>query len=291
MADLSRREFVVMAGATLVASKLAHSQQGKLTAGEVVDRIKKNLGIPWDNKTFRDTYKIGGPDSPVRGIVSTFGSNLSVMQRGLKAGLNMIITHEPTFWSDADLIDLVKNDPLYKYKLDYATKNHIVVWRIHDHWHSYKPDGKTDGIRAGWLKAMNWTQYEVNGDPGHFEIPPTTLRELALYVANHLEARSVRVIGDPNLRVATVAFGGNGLAQNMKAIESADCGIAGESREYESYEYVRDAILAGGKKGAIFASHEASEGMGTKALAEWLKPFVPEVPVEFIPTIDEFWAV
>ena len=64
MRTLSRRDFVVMAGAAAAATKLAQAQKGTLTAGEIVSRIKQNLGIPWpDNtdKTFRDTFKIGGP--------------------------------------------------------------------------------------------------------------------------------------------------------------------------------------------------------------------------------------
>ena len=65
MHSVSRREFVAMGGAILAASKLAPAQQGKLTAGEIVDRVKKNLGIPWNASTYRDTFKIGGPDSPV----------------------------------------------------------------------------------------------------------------------------------------------------------------------------------------------------------------------------------
>ena len=70
-----------MAGASLAAGKLARAQQGRLTAGEVVDRIKKNIGVPWNDSTYRDTFKIGGPDSPVAGICSSFEANLSVLQR------------------------------------------------------------------------------------------------------------------------------------------------------------------------------------------------------------------
>jgi len=36
-----------------------------MTAGEVVDRIKRNLGAPWRDATYRDTFKAGGPDTAV----------------------------------------------------------------------------------------------------------------------------------------------------------------------------------------------------------------------------------
>jgi putative NIF3 family GTP cyclohydrolase 1 type 2 len=287
MSSLSRRKFVLMAGAGLAAGKLAQAQGAPLNAGEIVDRIKKNLGIPWNSSTYRDTFKIGGPDSPVKGICTTFGTNIRVMQLAQKAGLNMIITHEPTFWSDADRIDLVKDDPLYKFKLDYATRNNMVVWRIHDHAHAHKPDM----IHTGWNNAMGWNAYVVAGNTSLYDIPPTTLGELALYVAKTLDSRSVRVIGDKDLRVARVTYGSHGLNQNMTALQASDCVIVSEAREYDSFEYVRDTVLSGAKKGAIFISHQAGEDEGMNYFAQWLKPLVSEVPIRFIPTTDEFWTV
>jgi putative NIF3 family GTP cyclohydrolase 1 type 2 len=295
MSRLSRRQFALMAGAGLTAGKLAQAQQGKLTAGEVVDRIKKNLGIPWNDSTYRDLFRIGGPGSAVVGICTTFGTNLNLMQRSVKAGLNMIITHEPTFWTDADVVppggpsggtqcDLTcQADPLYKTKLDYAISNKIVVWRIHDHIHRMEPDGISLGLNG----RLNWSQYQVNGNLSRWDIPPTTLGELAKYVAKILDTRSVRVIGDPNLRVVRVAFG-RSLSSMAQDVE---CIIASEGREYDTFEYVRDAVLSGAKKGAIYISHEAHEDSGMEWFAQWLKPFVPEVPVQFISTTDEFWSV
>ncbi|MCX6627750.1 MAG: Nif3-like dinuclear metal center hexameric protein, partial [Candidatus Solibacter sp.] len=123
MTNLSRRQFALLTGASLATGTLARAQKGKLTAGEIVARVKKNLGIPWNDTTYRDTFKTGGPDTVVTGLTSTFMSSLSVLQRSVKAGANMIISHEPTFWSDPDTIDIVQNDPLYKLKRDYAREH------------------------------------------------------------------------------------------------------------------------------------------------------------------------
>jgi len=287
MDRVSRRQFTLMAGATLATRELAQGAQATLTAGEVVNRIKKNLGIPWNGSTYRDTFKIGGPDSPVKGIATSFGGNLRVLQLAQKADLNMVIVHEPTFYSDADRLDLVKDDPLYKRKLDWANRNKIVVWRIHDHWHAHKPDG----ISTGWNKGMGWTQYQLEGSLRDFKIPETTLGKLAKYVAQKLETKSVRVIGDPSTRVSLVSRGGHNLTQNMDGLRRADCIVVSETREYDSFEYARDTVLSGAAKGAIFISHASGEDLGMKEFAEWVKPFVPEVAVQFIPTTDEFWTV
>ena len=277
-----------MAGAFAAAPQLrAQAQTGKLTAGEVVDRVKNNLGIPWNPKTFRDTFKVGGPDSPVSGIATSFGGNYRVWQQADKAGLNMIIVHEPTYYSDADVIDWVKEDPMYLWKLDWATKHNIVEWRIHDHWHAHKPDG----IQTGWNNHIGWNQYLVEGSLTHWKLPPTTLGELANYVAKTLDSRSVRVIGDPSLPVSNVWRGSHGLGQNITSLQAADAIIVSEAREFDSFEYVRDSVLAGQKKGAIFISHQSGEDEGMRYFAEWSKPFLPEVEVKFIPTTDEFWTV
>jgi len=276
-----------MAAAGLAASKLTFGEAGKLTAGEVVERIKKNNGIPWISTGFRDYFHLGGPDTVVHGIGTSFGGNLDVLQRSLKQGLNMVIVHEPTLYSDADVVDWVASDPLYKYKLDWANKNNVAVWRIHDNWHAHKPDG----IQTGWDKAIGWNQYKMDGQGRHWKLPPTTLSELAKYVAKTLSTRSLRMIGDPNLPVTIVARGGHPFTANAEALPDADCILVSETREYDSFEYVRDTVLLGDKKGAIFMSHQAGEDEGMRYFAEWSQPFLPEVPVKFVPTGDQFWTV
>jgi hypothetical protein len=172
-------------------------------------------------------------------------------------------------------------------KLGWANHNRLVVWRIHDHWHAIKPDG----IRLGWNNDLGWTRYQVDGSDRLWDLPPTTLGELAKSLTKALQSRSVRVIGDPNLRVVRVAYGGHGLAQNMEALQQGGCVIVSEAREYDSFEYARDAVLSGARKGAVFISHQAGEDLGMDEFARWLKPIVPEVPVRFVPTTDEFWRV
>ena len=73
-----------------------------MKAGDVVDRIKTHLGVPWRDATYRDTFKSGGPDTEVTGIATTCFVTLDVIRKATAAGLNMIIPHEDTFWNDRD---------------------------------------------------------------------------------------------------------------------------------------------------------------------------------------------
>jgi putative NIF3 family GTP cyclohydrolase 1 type 2 len=292
MSGVSRRRLIQIAGAGLLASHLdrapaAMASAGRLTAKDVVDRIKKNIGIDWDYNTYRDTFKIGGPESVVSGIATSFGANLRVLQLANKEALNMVIVHEPTFYSDGDRLDLVKDDALYEMKLRWANLNNIVVWRIHDHWHRRKPDG----ISTGWLKGMGWDRYLVKDSLNELKIPETTLGDLAREVARKLDTRSVRVIGDPAIKVSRIQRSGRAVAQIMENLANFDCLISSDNREYDTYEYMRDVVASGERKGAIFISHASGEDLGMQEFERWLKPIVTEVPVKFIPTTDEFWTV
>jgi hypothetical protein len=282
---LSRRQFGALAGSGFIAGTTSMLRGAALTAGDVVDRIKQHIGIPWNDKSYRDTYKIGNPDMPVLGIATTFMSNLDVLQRAHAAGLNMVVTHEPTFYSDADLIEPLKNNPMYHFKLDWANKNSMVVWRFHDHWHARKPDG----IFEGWNRALGWEKYLMNDDPRRWNIPPTTLGTVAKHFTNSLKTGSLRIIGDLNLPVTHVGRGGHGLANNMEVLPKVDLLIVSEAREWDSAEYIRDTVLSGQKKGALIISHEAGEEAGMDNCAAWLKSFVSEVPIRFVETKDQFW--
>jgi hypothetical protein len=98
-------------------------------------------------------------------------------------------------------------------------------------------------------------------------------------------------MGDPNLPVVKVGRGAHTLTGNMDVLPEVNCLLVSEAREFDSYEYVRDAIAAGAKKGAILISHEAGEEAGMDEFASWIKPIVPEVPVQFVPTRDDSWTV
>ncbi len=67
--------------------------------------------------------------------------------------------------------------------------------------------------------------------------------------------------------------------------------LISEAREWDSIEYVRDTILSGSQKGAVIISHGAGEEAGMDHCAEWLRTFVAEVPIEFIPTHDRLWIL
>lgn len=287
---LSRRHFVTIAGASSLLREVARAQAGKLTARQVVERIQKNVGVPWrsrvKNRETVDTFKAGNPDTTVKGIVTTFMSTLDVLQRSVAAGKNLIITHEPTFWNHMDDSEGLTDDPLYLHKLDFIQDNDLVIWRFHDHWHARKPDG----IFEGWIKELGWEEYLVGEDQRLFDLPKTmTLEAVAQEVKTRLKSDSVRVIGDPQLKVSKVRRGSHNLVGNVTAVLDADVLLVSEAREVDSIEWMRDTVLSGQKKGMILIAHEKGEEAGMDNCARWLRTFITEVPVEFVSSGEPFW--
>jgi putative NIF3 family GTP cyclohydrolase 1 type 2 len=107
MADISRRDFVALTAAGAVATPFLLDDafaraSAAVTAQEIVDRIKKNVGVEWGNDDV-DTFKAGDPSAIVTGVVTTSMATLDVLQKAVQAGANLIITAAPTFYSRADL--------------------------------------------------------------------------------------------------------------------------------------------------------------------------------------------
>jgi hypothetical protein len=50
-----------------------------------------------------------------------------------------------------------------------------------------------------------------------------------------------------------------------------------------------DANPGGQRKGLILVGHWVSEDHGMRVCADWVRSFVPEVPVEWVPAGDPFW--
>ena len=118
MTDISRRDFVALTAAGAVATPFllddALARAGSripdpgsrvaatVTAQEIVDRVKKNVGVDWSSDDV-DTFKAGDPSTIVTGVVTTSMATLDVLQKAVQTGANLVITAAPTFYSRADL--------------------------------------------------------------------------------------------------------------------------------------------------------------------------------------------
>jgi putative NIF3 family GTP cyclohydrolase 1 type 2 len=280
----SRRGFLATAGASLLAAA-----DSPLTVGQVIERIQKNLGVPWRTPTV-DTLKAGTPDTPVQGIATTMMATFDVLQRAQKAGRNFVITHEPTFYNHEDTTTAFSTDAVYQAKRAFLEEHRMAVMRFHDNWHARRPDG----IRTGMLQILGWERFMADENPRLLVMPELSLEALAGDVRKRLQARTMRIIGDPKMKVRRVAINpGYGDLQGVMrtlARPDVDVLVIGEAREWEGILYAQDAIAAGKAKALIILGHVISEENGMNECARWLKTFITEVPVEFIAAGEPFWS-
>lgn len=262
----------------------------RLTAREVTGRIRKNLNVRWQEPTV-DVFKAGDPDTPVTGIATTFTASYDVLRRAAASGKNFVISHEPIFYNHLDQTKALEDDPVYQAKLAFIKEHKMVVWRFHDHIHRHRPDNIVEGA----IDAMGWRQYQRHGVAPLFTIPETTVRALAADLKARLRINAIRVIGDPNMKVTQVGFqpGAPPAAWQMQMLarKNVDVLVAGETREWETVEYARDAAAEGLHKALIILGHLPSEEPGMQECARWLRAFITEVPIEFIPAGEPFWIV
>jgi putative NIF3 family GTP cyclohydrolase 1 type 2 len=285
-------KIAVTVASGLLITNLAAGQEKSLTAQQLIERIQKHVGLEWSKDTV-DTFKAGDPNTPVTGIAVTMMATLDVLQRAAAAGDNLIITHEPTFYSHLDTVDELpqkEDDPVLMAKRAFIREHKLVIWRFHDYWHKRTPDG----IEAGTAKAIGWEKYQDATNQYLFLIPETTLEALAAELNKKLGTHVMRVIGDPHQKIKKVGLvpGASGFEAETRTLEIPDVDVlvTGEPREWETVEYVADALTEGKKKSLVILGHIPSEQMGMDECTRWLKTFVNKVPVQFVPTKDPFWA-
>ena len=286
LSSISRRAIL---GAGAVAVARSQAPTSALTAGALIERIKKEVGVPWRTETV-DKIVSGNANTPVKGVATTMMATLDVVQRAAAEGKNFVITHEPTFYSHLDSTDPLAQDPVYEFKAHFLRKHDMVIFRFHDHWHARRPDG----IATGMAQALGWEKYvDAQKSVRLYQLPSTPLSKLVKDMEASLGAKTIRVVGDPKLQVRSVmgTWGYNNLMPAAKILnrDDVDVLVIGEAREWELIEYAADLVTMGKNKALIVLGHIASEQSGMKYCADWLKSFVTEVPVGYVPAAEPFW--
>ena len=170
--------------------------------------------------------------------------------------------------------------------------------RLFDNWDARKTDGQTRGLS----RALGWDSFLLAGQTGedalrnvYFQLPKTSLKNLADETKKKLNVHGMRVIGKPESTVSKIALT-HGLllvadAERILHAPDVDVVIAGDAVEWEAAPYFQDMVAASKAKGLILLGDEASEEPGSGEMAEWLKGFVTEVPIEWIPAGEPFWTL
>ena len=259
------------------------------SAAQLAERILDDLGVPDRDETV-DGFLDGAPDAPVAGIVVTMMATLPVLRQAGAVGPALVITHEPLYFDHTNsLVDQLQDDPVYRAKHALIAGAGLAVWHLHDHLHDHRPDL----IDLGTVRALGWpVPTPASPVPFVADIPATRLDALARQVGAALGAGVPRFIGDPAQQVRRVGLdlGFRGGERNRAMLQRPDVDalLIGEAHEWETGEYVADAVAAGAPKGLIVAGHIPSEQQGMVELTRRIQGLGLGVPVTFVPARDPY---
>ncbi|OXM86292.1 Nif3-like dinuclear metal center hexameric protein [Paenibacillus rigui] len=259
-----------------------------VTVRQVLDYLMEPVGRL---ESTVDRLSFGRLESEVKGIATVFIATHEVIEQAIALGVNLIITHEGTFYSHLDRTDGLEQDPVYQGKRQLIEASGIAIFRFHDYFHRYRPDG----IMAGLLEALGWTSFVQDHQPAAsiLAIPPMSVRQVAEHMKQALHIPFVRMAGEEELlctRIGVLAGyrGGGSTALPLFEKEGLDLVIAGEGPEWETPEYVKDAVHQGKRKAFILLGHAESEEPGMEHLAGLLRTQFESVPVHFLPARRSF---
>ena len=276
--------------AALIGAPSARAQVATLTAQQVVERIQTNLKGTWGLGV--DSFKDGDPNTLVTGVAVTMMATMEVLQKAAAAGANLVITHEPIFYAHDDKLTTLEalHDPAVAAKRAFIREHHLVVFRMHDHWHA--PARMPDPVVIGVFRALDWLRYQAKPELPLVVLPSTTVGALAKAMAKRLDATAVRIVGDVNQRVTMVGFlpGASGFDMHRNFLQRDDVEVLviGEAREWETIPYVADLKAQRMHKALIVLGHVPSEEAGMDEFVRWLTPLFPEAKVSMIHASDPF---
>ena len=288
-----------------------------LTAIQLVDRMMKHIGVPWQSQRadgFADGIHLGNRDTVVRGIATTFIPTIDVLKRAMAAGKNTVICRETPFYSRGERAplffrngpqpskELMDQDSVVRAKRELIESNQLVIIKLSENWDARRTDGQLRGLAM----ALGWGPYHLSLSrkdaadfyrPGneYFQLPKSTLGQLVKDIRAKLGAHGIRVIGDPRSSVTKAALThGFLLVDDLRRVMKSpgvDVVIGGEPVEWEASEYFEDLVATKMAKGLILLGHEVSEEPGSAEVAAWLKTFLTDIPVEWIPAGEPVWTV
>lgn len=246
-----------------------------MTAQEIFNTVHAMGGAVTEDTV--DTCKAGEPQTMVDKLAVCFIATPRVICEAKAWGAQMLLTHEPTFYTNDDTADV---DDVTLAKMALVRESALVICRYHDGMHSAAPDQ----IHDGFLKALALDG--VMNDSKHLTMQtPMTAKELAALIRTRCSLQCVRVVGDDTHPIHTLGLylgapSGDEVLHDLKK-HVCDAVVIGEVCEWSIGEYVRDAAELGFHKALLILGHVGSERDGMMRLAKTLDATLDAVDVRY----------
>lgn len=254
-----------------------------ITVRHIIDRLRGDVA-PIE-ATVDTLLGPGGPDTAVAGVAVAFMPSLEAIERAAALGANLLIAHEGVYYSHRTPAQLPEDDPVYALKQALIRRSGVTVYRHHDYCHRASPDP----ITLGLVRALDWERHLERMLPAAavLAVPAMTADEAAAHVRARLGLPGVRFAGAPGMTCRRIGVfagyrGGSELAVPLLREHRLDLIVAGEGPEWETPEYMRDAVQSGAAKSLLLIGHAESEEPGMRLVAEGLRQACPGLPVHWL---------
>lgn len=235
--------------------------------------------------TLVDGFRAGDADVPISGIVVAARASTPVLQKAVEIGANIVISRS-AFYGDSLDRPSARPEPALADKIELVAKNKLVVLRLQDP--RTGPAG--EAITAALPEAIGLRSGRKSGNAADglvYATPGIPLIELIRSIKKTLPTQTVRLVGDPAMRVAGIAFATETNRPNaitpLIARSDVNLLVCGEVHETETTPYVMDSIALGQAKAMLIVGAIAMEEPAARKLAVWLKT-ITDKPVTYLPS-------
>lgn len=244
-----------------------------------------------DPKDTVDTVKIGDPTRPVRKAGVCWYPSIETIKAAHRAGCDLLICHEPTFWEHAAPERSWRDKPPGIAKREFLEQTGMVILRVHDTWDRWPGVG----IRDSWARFLGFGKpvHESGDDPFRaiYDIKPQKLHDFAREIAGKVKALgedSVQVMGDPERIVSRPAIGVGCISPDRETVEAgADVVIV--CFDGASYWQSRERLHEMGAA-VITLEHGTTELPGMESLCRHLAEKFPQIKFEYFANHPRPWT-
>lgn len=226
-----------------------------------------------------DTIKFGDPEREIRKVAVTMTATVDLIRQANAWGADLLIVHEPTFYSHMD--NRLEHDPVTEAKEALLAESGMTVWRYHDHPHNKYKDMIGDGtVRMLGLKGT-WINRSWAVNRFRLETPMTPREIHEKFRQNGAE--HIRLCGalDEPCTMLSLCLGTPGGVFDELRDPEVDAVLVGEACEWMMGEYARDAAALGFRKALLIIGHNPSEKGGMILLADLIKEKIPALEVKY----------
>jgi putative NIF3 family GTP cyclohydrolase 1 type 2 len=239
-----------------------------------------------------DRIIIGNPDTPIKKVGTCWMPYWSALKRAVELGINVLVVHEPTFYTHWDLDEKV-ND--YHASPEYARKKYLLLveekkYWIHQHElviirnHDVIDQLQKTGIPFALGALLGFSETDIMAKENYYNvyrIPGQRAIEVARAFAGKLKALNqpgVAFYGDENYLVSSVGVGTGCYCDPLQVFHLEPDMFIGINDTIRTWIHTTYAMDSG--RPLLVIDHGTSEENGMRWLCELLREQIPEI--EFI---------